>query len=367
VVLHIDDARAFLQNNQDKFDMVVFGFLDSQALFSYGASLRLDGYTYTVESFRRAFEHLKDGGVMSVSFYVGKNWLAQKLVQMIEKATGKLPYVYIAGGKLVMIATKGEPRRVPQAFFTWRLAKVEKERIDLATDDWPYLYLERHSVPRDYQIVIGVMLLVSIVSVGILRGRGFGTGDWHFFFMGWGFLLLQTKSIGDCSLYFGTTWFVTTIVITGVLLMVLLANWVAIKFVKAFHPWLYVPLFASLIVLLVVQREWVLGQSYAVRMLWTVFAVPLPIFFAGLIFSTTFREGGNPSAMFGANLIGATIGGFCEYLGMWIGSYALSYIVIGAYVASLACLMSGRWRKGAPRVSMSMPTSAPATGAGALR
>ena len=44
----------------------------------------------------------------------------------------------------------------------------------------------------------------------------------------------------------------------------------------------------------------------------------------------------------GSNLMGATIGGFCEYLGMWIGSEALSYIVIAAYIASLSCVMLSR-------------------------
>jgi hypothetical protein len=140
---------------------------------------------------------------------------------------------------------------------------------------------------------------------------------------------------------------VTTLVIAGVLMMVLLANWVALNFVKAFTPLLYVPLFCALALLLFVPREVILGQTYTVRLIWTLVAVPLPIFFAGLIFSSTFKNAANPSALFGSNLIGATIGGFCEYLGMWIGSEALSYIVIAAYVASLISILAAR----NPRVS----------------
>ena len=63
-------------------------------------------------------------------------------------------------------------------------------------------------------------------------------------------------------------------------------------------------------------------------------------FFAGLIFSTAFREAPDPSALFGANLIGATLGGLCEYLGMWVGSTFLSYLVIVAYVASLLSMVA---------------------------
>src|SRR5262245_47461648 len=103
IVLHIDDARSFLQNTKDKFDMVVFGFLDSQALFSYGASLRLDGYTYTVESFRRAFGLVNEGGALAVSFYAGRPWMLQKLAHMLEKATGIAPYIYFDKWKAVMV------------------------------------------------------------------------------------------------------------------------------------------------------------------------------------------------------------------------------------------------------------------------
>lgn len=338
VTLHIDDARAFLQKTQRSYDLVVFGFLDSQALSSYGASLRLDGYTYTVESFRKAFERVNDGGALSVSFFAGHPWMTQKLVQMITVATGVAPAIYADGGKVVLVVSKAGAPQLPQRIGAWQRGGLQLHPVDLATDDWPYLYLDARRIPTDYAIVIGMLLAVSVVTVTLLRGNSFGASDAHFFFMGWGFLLLQTKSIGDTSLYFGATWFVTTLVIAGVLLMVLLANWVALRWNRPFTPMLYLPLFASLALLLLVPREFILGSDYALRLLWSLLVVPLPIFFAGLIFSSTFRGATNPSALFGANLLGATIGGFCEYLGMWVGNEALSYIVIAAYLASWACV-----------------------------
>jgi len=158
--------------------------------------------------------------------------------------------------------------------------------------------------------------------------------DGHFLFLGLGFLLLETKSISDCSLYFGTTWFVTLIVVTGVLLMVLAANLVAMR-LSRFRIWLYAPLVATLLLLYFVQRDSILALSFDERLLWSLLAVPLPIFFAGLIFSTTFRQALNPSSFFGANLIGAVIGGFCEYFSMIMGNKNLMFLIIGAYLASL--------------------------------
>jgi hypothetical protein len=136
------------------------------------------------------------------------------------------------------------------------------------------------------------------------------------------------------------------IVVSGVLLMVIAANLVAQR-VAAFSFWMYAPLLATLLLLLAVPREYILGFEFPVRMLWTLLVVPLPIFFAGIIFSTTFRGAASPSAVFGANLIGAMIGGFCEYLAMAVGNHRLSILVIVAYLGSLLVLTTAR-RQGRP-------------------
>ncbi|HKA33159.1 MAG TPA: hypothetical protein VKH64_08100 [Candidatus Binatia bacterium] len=69
VFVHNTDARAFFKQSARQYDMVVFGFLDSQGLFSHMSNIRLDGYVYTRESFREAFGLLRDGGLLSVSFF----------------------------------------------------------------------------------------------------------------------------------------------------------------------------------------------------------------------------------------------------------------------------------------------------------
>ena len=42
--------------------------LDSHGLFSSMANIRLDGFVYTVEGFRSAWNLLNDRGVMSLAF-----------------------------------------------------------------------------------------------------------------------------------------------------------------------------------------------------------------------------------------------------------------------------------------------------------
>lgn len=342
VHVHVDDARAFLRQSSARYDLVVFGFLDSQTLFSSMTNIRLDGYIYTVQSMQSAFRLLNDNGVLSISFMAGHEWLARKLVRMVQLATGQMPAVYENQGQVVICAFRGQHTEPPPQYgrFVRTAFPASNELSDAVapTDDWPFLYLSHKTIPPDYLIVIGILLATAIPVVLLLRGRGFGMNDGHFLSLGLGFLLLETKSISDCSLYFGTTWFVTMVVVAGVLLMVLAANLLAMR-MSRFRIWLYAPLMASLLLLYFVKRDPVLALSFNERLLWSLLVVPLPIFFAGLIFSTTFRQASNPSAFFGANLIGAMIGGFAEYLSMVIGNRSLMFLVMGAYLVSFALQM----------------------------
>ena len=145
--------------------------------------------------------------------------------------------------------------------------------------------------------------------------------------MGAGFLLLETKSIVDSSLYFGATWIVSLIVISGVLLLVLCANALSARF-GGFRVGCTLlssgPFFSSMLFRTI--SSW--GFPFTGRVAWTALVVPLPIFFAGLVFSSTFKRTAYPSAVFGANLVGAMVGGFAEYLSMAFGSRSLVGVVI---------------------------------------
>jgi len=344
VSIHIDDARSYLAKAKPGYDLVVFGFLDSQALFSTMNNVRLDGYVYTAESMRSAFGLLNEHGMLTLSFYLGKPWLGPKLYELVKEATGREPTMYFdgRGQTLILCVPKDIHVVLPERIAQFHRAGYGKlPIIDLPTDDWPFLYLIRKTIPSDYLIAIGSLLVFSIAAVAFLRRISFGRGDIHFGLLGMGFLLLETKNISDCTLFFGTTWFVTMIVVSGILIMVMGANLVAERITK-FSFWMYVPLFAVLALLLVVPRESILHLEFTGRLLWTLLAVPLPVFFAGIIFSTTFRESLAPSAVFGANLIGAMLGGFCEYLAMAVGGRRLSILVIVAYLGSMLVLATAR-------------------------
>ena len=344
VQVHVDDARSFEAKARPGYDLVVFGFLDSQALFSSMNNARLDGYVYTVESIRTAFGLLNEHGMLALSFAVPRKWLQYKLVAMVAQATGRQPTVYVQPDQWATVICVAKD---PAVVFPQRKAQFVQvdpsanPPVDVPTDDWPFLYLQKKSIPSDYLVAIGSMLALSLLATFGLRRSALARSDWHFLLLGLGFLLLETKSISDCSLYFGATWMITTVVVTGVLLMVMAANLLATRLPR-FSFWMYAPLFVALVVLFLVPREQILAYSLPARLAWALLAVPLPVFFAGIIFSTTFREAGAAAEAFGANLIGAMVGGFLEYLTMAIGNRHLSLMILIAYLGSLAVLYHGR-------------------------
>jgi hypothetical protein len=336
VFIHNTDARGYFKQTAERYDMVVFGFLDSQSLFSQMSNIRLDGFVYTRESFREAFGLLRERGLLSVSFFSsGKMWLIDRLASMVASATGVRPTIYYqASGQVILLAGKGFAPSAPDQFTNFQRVELRSAGMTPeALDDWPYLYLRQRAIPLDYLTTIGVLLALSLLFVFFSADKQRKGIDPHFFFLGAGFLLLETKSITTLSLYFGATWLVSMIVILGVLVMVLLANLVATR-MSRFSAALYLPLAGAIVFLYIFPTHHVLSWSFPIRLLFSLAVIPLPIFFAGLIFSSSFRNSRDPSFSFGSNLLGAMVGGVVEYLGMITGTQALLLIVLVFYLAS---------------------------------
>jgi hypothetical protein len=55
---------------------------------------------------------------------------------------------------------------------------------------------------------------------------------------------------------------------------------------------------------------------------------------ANLIFAERFRDTANPTAAFGANLLGAMVGGTLEYLSLLVGFRSLLFVVAALYAVA---------------------------------
>ncbi len=74
-----------------------------------------------------------------------------------------------------------------------------------------------------------------------------------------------------------------------------------------------------------------LSLPIAPRLLAAIAIAFFPIFVANLIFAERFRDTEDPTAAFGANLLGAMVGGTLEYLSLLTGFRALLFLVAALY------------------------------------
>jgi hypothetical protein len=204
------------------------------------------------------------------------------------------------------------------------------------TDDRPFLYIREREIPAFYLVALALILSVSAVSVRAQGGALAIKRNLDLFFMGMAFLLLETKSISQFALWFGTTWNVNTLVFVGVLVSVLAAIEVSRRMTRPAIGPLYALLLASVAVSWAIPASLLLTMPFAVRWVVASTVTFTPIFVANLVFAQRFKVVDNPAASFGVNLLGAILGGVLEYLALVTGYRTLAIIVALLYCAALA-------------------------------
>jgi hypothetical protein len=343
----VDDGRAFLEGSDDRYDLIVFALPDSLTLLGGQSAVRLESYLFTREAIRAAADHLEPGGAFTMYNFYRERWLADRLAGTLTDVFGAPPCVDIGGGggevgqPTVFVASADPAVLRCEERWNPRGARV----VEPATDDRPFIYLRERSIPARYLLALALVLLASVVFVRVGGGSFrpmFRYAD--LFFMGAAFLLLETKSVVQFALLFGTTWFVNSLVFVGVLLSVLLAVEVERKMRIARPGLLLGILFVGLSVGWLIPTDALLGLPIIPRLLAAVALAFFPIFVANLIFAERFRDTADPTAAFGANLLGAMVGGTLEYLSLLTGFRALLLLVAALYGAAflLAPRKAGR-------------------------
>ena len=104
----------------------------------------------------------------------------------------------------------------------------------------------------------------------------------------------------------------------------------------------YIFLFATLVGGYFFPFEAPLGLSLPLRLAAAGLVVGLPIGWASIIFSISFREATQTSRVFGSNLLGVVCGGCLEYLSSLWGLNTLYLIALVLHLASGVFLLRGR-------------------------
>jgi SAM-dependent methyltransferase len=387
VSIRLDDGRGFVRTTASRYDLISYAVVDSLALHSSYSSVRLESFLFTEQAFRDIKAKLKPGGVFAMYNFYRQGWVVGRLVKLAETVFGSRPIVVslpyqdvispnnnqrdyitflLVGEKTSPIvesirskfATGGYFWLNPQPRFNMGLngfgpapptlqagaaprfmkigpAEVELASVDeIPTDDWPFLYLREPKIPalnlRGMAIVAVLSLAILLAFAPVRRAKPSS----RMFFLGAGFMLLETKGVVHMALLFGATWMVNSIVFFAILTMILLSN----LFVLATSPrrlWPhYMLLLAALLLNSVIPMDDFLALPGPSKVVASCAVVFLPVFFAGVIFATAFRSSTRPDVDFGSNIAGIILGGLSENLSLVLGFDHLLWVAMGYYLLS---------------------------------
>ncbi len=342
VKLHIDDGRAFMQRTEKRYDLIIFALPDSQTLVSGNSSLRLESYLFTEEAIGRAHDLLTPGGAFAMYNTYRKQWLIDRYAGTLAHVFDHAPCIDTVGGEghraALVVAKDGSKQSCAT---TWAIQTVPAPR--LATDDFPFPYLREPGIPGFYLLVLLFVLLAAFTMVRTIGGPIKAMRPYaDLFCLGAAFLLLETKNVAGFALLFGTTWLVNALVFAGILAAVLLSVEVSRRVRLPRPRVLYVVLGMTLAIGYAVPAGNLLPVPWWLRLLAAAALAFAPIFVANLIFSRRLAETSESTSAFGANLLGALLGGTLEYLALVSGYRNLLILAAFLYIGAFLLTPKGR-------------------------
>ena len=286
--------------------------------------------------------------------YFREPWLVDRLSNISAAAFEQEPRVHVHEARAYLGVLMAGPRLstltsdpvIPERVTAYgqshgpspaRLHARDAE-IEPATDDWPFLYLRDRHIPRHYLAALGLILAVSIVVVLlVVRGQA-GKWSWGFFLLGAGFMLLETRSIIQFALLWGSTWVVASLAIASVLSMALIANYTVSR-IEIIRPWLVGSVLLALLTLnFLIPVGTITFESRVVESLFYAMLMFSPILCAGLLFGSAIRRSTSLARDYGTNLLGAMFGGVSEYLSLVTGFGALLLVIALCYLGAIIAM-----------------------------
>jgi hypothetical protein len=286
--------------------------------------------------------------------YYREPWLIEKLAGMVTRTFGRDSFVSTYGGQGRGAVIINGPRisEIPAGQFRpyqEHTAPPETKELRVtgegymapaqrrpATDDWPFVYLPQKSFPAIYLKGLLAITAISLAGIWWIAPREtLRRFDWHMFFLGVAFALLEVKALTTFALLFGSTWNVNSLVFFAILTSVLIAVLVNARFAIR-RVWIfYTLLFAMLALNLAIRPETLLLQNVFARYLIASFLAFAPVFLANIIFSNSFRDTESADIAFASNLLGIMLGGMLEYFSMLFGYHMLLLFVMTFYFLAM--------------------------------
>jgi spermidine synthase len=347
----INDARSYIENSHEKFDLIVYSLLDSHTNISNYSSVRIDNYVYTLQALEAARRLLTDDGLLVLKFQAHTPWIGGRLYGLLQVVFGQPPLnfsadasMYSSGGQFFLVGSKN---RLNQALASPEISAylkshngVEMESAYLTTDDWPYFYQHEPGLPL---IVIIMSILLVLLTRLLIRQTGAAGQaiNWHFFFLGAGFLLLEAQIVSRMAMLFGTTWLVNSVVIAGILVLIVAANFLVDWWPGVPVRFAYAGILICMLISYFLPLEKLFFQSFWVKALVATLVLCSPVAFASIVFIRSFADYHFSGQALGSNLMGALVGGMLESVSLWTGIRSLLIFAALLYFLSFLFLRRG--------------------------
>jgi hypothetical protein len=189
--------------------------------------------------------------------------------------------------------------------------------------------------------VLVVSVLAVLATLQLVGSATGGVGSLRvmplvpFFVLGAGFMILETKAITQFALIWGSTWVVASATIASVLVMAALGAWLASRLPRI-NPWIVGAPLLGLRVLAYLLPIGTIGfGSLATETIFYSVLTFSPVLLAGLLFSGSLKQADNVAFAYGANLLGAMLGGVGEYLALVTGYRVLLVVIALCYLAAI--------------------------------
>ena len=167
VTVHIDDGRQYLQDTQQRYNLILYALPDSLTALAGQSGIRLESYLLTTQALQAARAHLAPGGTFAMYNYYAP-FVLNRYATTIQDAFGRDPCAQLGGflqGRRMAVLTVRPAGPVPDCASFWHGTRVAP-----ATDNRPFPYLASATIPPAYLWLLGAILLASLLLVR-LAGR----------------------------------------------------------------------------------------------------------------------------------------------------------------------------------------------------
>ncbi len=349
-----DDARsALLATSPASVDLMVYGLLDSHSTPNL-SNARLDNFVYTQEGISLAATRLRSNGIFFLIFEPQRDYIVDRLRQTIDRAFGKETMVFkiapsqdgwggvaFVNGDQERIASLLKSSALISSYISVnRIPPSRVSELQVTSDNWPYLYIERPSIPSLFW-VLGSMIILLWYGTSKKYGVKFlgpsihSPSEWELVFLGAAFSLVQVFSISKISVLFGSTWIVNSAAISGILIMILVANALAYYLPKTPSSAVGTVLIGLCLLLAVTPFTNVATFSFYPRFFVAAALSGLPMVFSGILFAKSFANSPDRARALGANLFGAMIGGVLQLIAFQFGINSLMLLAAVFYAGAV--------------------------------